>query len=193
LVQTGVVAPDSSIIPSMLGGLSATATYGPNFLNLPSAVEIGVSDLLQGDLLICNNIVNSAYYTFKNTKPFGLVNAANYELVDEIVESSAFVSGQGGYKDMTRCAGACAILVWVEGLPPSTTPIIQIEHIIHLEGSPTLPANGSTGNIVPSGASSACVGSTAIVEAAIGKLALNSVKYLARNSNFIKSFAGMLI
>jgi len=143
LIQTGATAPDSNIIPSMTGGYPYTALFGSNFINLPSAVEIGISDILQGDLQICNNVVNSAYYTFKSTAPVGFVNAAGYQEADDIVESSAFATGQGGYKDLTRCNGACAILVWAEGLPVSSN-VFQIEHIVHLEGSPVL-ANGVAG------------------------------------------------
>lgn len=147
-------------------GMTRQLLSGSAFINLPTAVEMAATELIGAEVVVCNQIINPSFYDFKSTAAFG--SLASYAVGDELVVGSLATVGSVGYKDATRSRGGCAIMVWGEGMPASI-PCFTVEHIIHLEGTPTI-AN-TTGLIVPSSLPTSVNGSTAIVEQAIVKLA----------------------
>jgi len=62
-----------------------------------------------------------------------------------------------GYKDDTRCFGACGINIYYEGVGGSNA--FQIEVIYHLEGSPQL-STGTNNIPIPSNKPKQVIGST---------------------------------
>lgn len=163
-------------------GLTTGMLNSTDILELPSAREFVVQDIMTGDIAINPMVTNPAFYGFKTTQAAGQLNAT-YSFGDDVQQNAAAGSVTTSFKDLTRCNGGSAILVYGEGFPPNSS-VLQIEHIIHLEGSPIPITGSSTQTLVPSATPMAHVGSTAMVEQALGVLAKQAFQFVVRNSTF---------
>lgn len=192
LTQVGLSA--NVIVPIL--GVPVNNLFSSNILQLPTAQEFAVQDLLHGDLEVTGMYTNSSFWQFKtNVDSIAILGSANSG--DSLVSSSLGVVIANGYKDITRCCGASSIVVYFEGFPTTTTNNILVETIYHIEGSPQLAANAS--NIpVASCAEQIITGSTSAVEASMSVASkMNNVftwitkgaDFLARNSETITNVA----
>jgi len=152
-----------------------TVLASSTILELPTAFEITVQDLLSGDLEISGMYTNSNFWTFKANINQG---AAPNLMGDDVTVNGVGSVTSIGYKDITRCVGGCAIVIYYEGFPlPSTiSNMLQFETIYHLEGSPQLAVSG---NAIPVASMSVKpnVGSSVALE--------NSMQVASKESNVV--------
>lgn len=152
---------------SSIVGVPSSSLGSSSLLQLPSAQQFAVQDLLHGDLEVSGMYTNTSFWQFKTSLSGN--DATNVTRSGD----SAFVATVGGtiqavgYKDSTRMAGGCAIVIFYEGLPPGTTNAFQIETVYHLEGSPQLATDSITVPI-PSGAEKTIIGTTDVVDRSMG-------------------------
>jgi hypothetical protein len=146
-------------------GLSAAVLNSSSTLELPTAVELTVGDLLHGDLEISGMYTNSTFWSFKSTTLVSNPSSGTGS-GDDIAYNSLGVVTSGGFKDDTRCVGGSAIIVYYEGIPSTAQNAFQIETIYHLEGSPQL--SSAVNSIpVPSQLPKPHVGSVVAVESSM--------------------------
>jgi len=167
-------------------------------LNLPTAIEVSIGDLLSGDLELSGMYTNSSFWNFKSSR---------YDVVQETGTSYGFDSasvvstaiGRAGYKDLTRMQGGAGIIVYFEGLPAGVSNALQVETIYHLEGSPQIASTSNT-VLLPSTMPKAAIGTTSRVETSMKKASKlenavafidKGVKFLNKNQDVIKRVAGL--
>lgn len=178
LAMTGSVVTQQ-VCSYAVGTLTTSAV-----LNLPSCVELSFQDLLHGDIEIGGTYVSPRYFDFKasitpSSGPSGYVNA---DYVSATSVGAVSIGGSGD-RDPARCMGGCHIGIYVEGVPVST-PVLSVEYIYHLEGSPSLAASSNTP--VPSNLTDVIVGSTHIVESAIADTAgSNAFHWIEKGADFL--------
>jgi hypothetical protein len=132
---------------------------------------------------------NQIFYKFKN--PGQLQPTTGYNMIESgegmfnTTTSAITTNTSGEFQDNMSCEGGVALNILGEGL--GTGSAIQIEVIIHLEGTPAIT---SLGCITVSGAS-AYPGSTAAVESALNAASMNSpFKVLQTGLDFLKDNKG---
>jgi len=189
--------PIGDTVPTLFelaNGLSPDAVtpilgYAPNtldastVLNLPTAIEIPVSQLINNTVLVCGMYTSARYWDFKT-------------LLKDQASTGGFLDGDAvsylggaindvGWKDNTRMNGGCAIVVYFEGVPLSTANVIQVETIYHIEGqtvSTTVPgaltANGAVAEM----------GSTQDMEEGMRSVSTMSrvVRFLQTGADFVR-------
>jgi len=163
---------DANLANDILGMANVGLTGGA-FINLPTAVELGATEIIGSEIEVCHQIINPSFYDFKSTVAYGTLGS--YQVGDEVVQGALNVVGSVGYKDTTRSRGACAIIIWGDGLPVNT-PCFTVEHVMHLEGTPVI--NNNLGVVVPSSLPIAQNGSTALVEQAICALSKHAFRVI---------------
>jgi len=195
-ITTLAIATDSSFIPAFTGIPLATLASSA-ILELPTAFELTVGDLLHGDIQASGMYTNSSFWQFKTSLQSGSAGASIF-MGDEIDVVAGGVTGVG-YKDPTRCEGGCGLVMYFEGIPAATVNAFQVEVIYHLEGSPQL--NSAVNNVpVPSQRPKATIGPVDQVERAMitaskpGNI-FSWVKagalFLDKNKDMIKKIGGM--
>jgi hypothetical protein len=155
-------------------------------LQLPSAQLFAVQDLLHGDLEVSGMYTNTSFWQFKTTLNQGVPVTGALTGDSSTINTSTGVTTLTGFKDPNRMCGGCAIVVFFEGLPATTPNAFQIETIYHLEGSPQLASNANT-IPVPSGAERVLVGTTDVVDQAMGiasKLE-NVFTFISKGADFL--------
>jgi len=140
---------------------------GSGLLQLPSAQLFAVQDLLHGDLEVSGMYTNSSYWQFKTTDTQGIPYSGHRSGDSMSSNTTTGVIANSGYKDPNRMMGGCAICVFFEGVPASTANAFQIETIYHIEGSPQISTTAAT-IPVPSGAEKSIIGTTDVVDQAMG-------------------------
>jgi hypothetical protein len=152
-----------------LAGLPASVITSSTMLELPSAFELSVQDLLHGDVEIVGQYTSPSFFTLKSTgTSHGQQIMAGYfdsDALTAVASTGAPSPGGYGYKDPTRMVGGCGIYIYYEGMQFSVN-CLQVEYIYHLEGSPAI---GSSSNVTPiaSVQPQPVVGTTEMVEKAM--------------------------
>lgn len=170
-------------IVSPMVGINSVALESSVILETPTAFEFTVGDLMRGDIQLSGMYTNSNFWTFKSS--LGAGDAGTRVVGDEVSVTSSGVAS-GSYKDLSRCNGGCAIVLYAEGLPAGVLANIQIETIYHLEGTPQF-ASASNSMLVPSVGRKANVGTQNNVDIAMisSSLLKNSVKFLKEGAQFL--------
>lgn len=154
-LTSGVVNP--------IFGSGGTFIGSSSLLNLPTAQEFAVQDLLHGDLEISGMYTNSSFWQFKTLINNPAITSAG---VSGDSVTAVFATGINqiiGYKDLTRCHGGASIVIYFEGTPTTAgSNLFQVETIYHLEGSPQLGTDATVP--IPSTMMSNSIGSTLAVE-----------------------------
>lgn len=146
-----------------------TAVYNSAIENQPSGAQFGVQDLLHGDLQVVGSYTDPTYFKFKDVATMN-----NYS--STFVYGTEALSGGGtisnvGNSDVHNMTGGVAICVYYEGMPASTTKVLDIEYIYHLEGS--VAGASSKTSPVPSNQVASCVGTTVDIEKAMSAAGRN--------------------
>lgn len=189
-------ATGASILTPIFG--SASSTVGSSaVLQLPSAQQFAVSDLLHGDLEVSGMYTNSSFWQFKTSISTSTFTTGTQSGDSSLVASSGGIIQSTGYKDSTRMVGGCAIVLYFEGLPTGTTNAFQVESVYHLEGSPQLGVDSITVPI-PSGAEKTIIGTSDSVDRSMGiasrlenvfTFITKGADFLNRNSDAINKVA----
>jgi len=185
-IVTGAGGATTGSVFTPICGTPTSVLGSSAILELPTAVEFTVGDLLHGDLELSGMYTNSAFWSFKTT--LGVGSASGTEAMGDdlsLITASGLV-GTIGYKDLTRSNGAAGIVIYFEGLPTSTTNAFQVESIYHLEGSPQIAASANT-SLVPSITRKSSVGTSVGVEQAMTKASAidKVVKFIGQGANFL--------
>lgn len=177
-------------------GLPISQIDSSSIIELPTAVQLTVGDLLKGDLEVSGMYTNSNFWSFKSTNLNG--STATSFLGDEVQQASGVVTSIG-YKDDTRCVGGCAIVAYWEGVPAGSLGW-QFETIYHLEGSPVL-SSGVNNIPISSSPPRANIGSMATVESAMShasklsnvyEIIHTGMNFLNDNKNILRTGASLL-
>jgi len=178
IIQSPIIG--SSI--TSITGLPVSQIDSSGIIELPTAVQLTVGDLLKGDLEISGMYTNSNFWTFKSTSLYG--TTATSIIGDEVLQTNGSVSSLG-FKDDTRCVGGCAIVAYWEGMPVGSLGF-QFETIYHLEGSPVISA-GVNNIPIASSVPKPNIGSMARVESAMSEASKISNVYEIINTgmNFL--------
>jgi len=167
-------------------GVPASALNSSAILQLPTALEFTVGDLLRGDIELSGMYTNSVFWSFKVPAAFTTM-FTSLNVGDEVGVNSTGVASQAttGYKDSTRMNGGVGIVLYYEGIP-LTTSAFQVETIYHLEGTPSITSSSAT-KPSPSNTCKPYPGTSAEVDK--GLSAVNGidkvVKFVDRGANFL--------
>lgn len=187
-IPSYVTLLNSSVSPLLdATGVNSAVLNSSAILDLPTASELTVGDLLHGDLQLSGMYTNSVFWSMKNTVFQG--SAPGFSIGDEVQVATATNTVVGtGYKDDTRCVGGCAIVIYYEGLPlpGGISNAFQFETIYHLEGSPAL-SSSTTSVPVPSSPMKTNTGPMAAVESSmvVASNENNVVKWISKGANFL--------
>jgi hypothetical protein len=136
----------------LLGGIGVVRAGTASILNLPGAFEISMGDLGARDIFLSSKPTSASYSQFHTA----ISGATYYTGTTPIAQGdNDLVNPAGGIisvdtSDMLDFSNMSGWLVHGEGYPNVISPIIDIEFIMHFEGT---PASGplSTPSPVPSG------------------------------------------
>lgn len=165
-------------------GLNVSSVYSSTLLNLPTAFEITAQDLLRGNLQISGMYTSSDFWDFRST--IGTATDGTFVSGDQFSAAAAGTSTTNvGYKDITRCRGGCAVVVYYEGFPSNTENLIQAEVMYHLEGSPNI--SSGTGLLAPSSQHQPHVGSTNDVEHGLRAVSTvgRAIQFVTQGAQFL--------
>lgn len=169
--------------------IDAGTLNSSNILELPTAFEITVQDLLHGDVELSGMYTNSNFWAMKSTAQNGALSTTVFTGDDVAINANgttAFTS----YKDSTRSTGGCAIVCYYEGIPNPASSLVnnvfQFETIYHLEGSPQI-SNTSKGIPIPSSMPKADIGPMNAVEASmcVASKENNVVHWITKGATFL--------
>jgi len=185
-IVTGASGAIIGSVYTPICGSPASVLGSSAILELPTAVEFTVGDLLHGDLELSGMYTNSSFWSFKTTLGAGSASGTQVMGDDLSLITLTGLVGTVGYKDLTRSNGGAAIVIYFEGLPLSTTSAFQVESIYHLEGSPQIASSLNTA-LVPSIVRKATIGSSVGVEQAMTKASSidKVVKFIGQGANFL--------
>jgi len=180
---------NASVTSSILTPVFGTPTAqlgGSGLLQLPSAQIFAVQDLLHGDLEVSGMYTNSSFWQFKTTETAGIAYSGHRTGDSMSSNTTTGAILNSGYKDPNRMPGGCAICLFYEGIPASMANAFQVETIYHIEGSPQISATAST-IPVPSGAEKSIVGTTDIVDQAMGVASKleNVYTFITKGADFL--------
>jgi len=167
-----------------LFGMPLSLLNSSSTLELPTAIELAVQDLLHGDMEISGMYTNSLFWSFKSTSTYG--SNGTQVFGDEVLYNvTGGTSSSIGYKDDTRCVGGCGINIYFEGFPSGSLGF-QVETIYHLEGSPVI-STGINNIPVPSNKQTVVIGSTTSVEKAMSKASIidNVYEFIGKGTSFL--------
>lgn len=194
MIPIGDTVPSYNELTSMTNNAGLTSIFGmtpfvmatSNILELPTGFEVTVGDLLHGDLEIAGMYSNAEFWTFKTSVLSG-TNVTGQIAGDSVsVISSTGTINQVGFKDMTRCKGGAAIVIYFEGMPQANTNCFQVETIYHLEGTPNFSTTANNA-LISSVARKECIGTTNVVEQVMAKASKveNAVSWIEKGANFL--------
>lgn len=192
--ELSLTALNSPGLLTPIFGATTSAIGSSAILQLPSAQQFAVQDLLHGDLEISGMYTNTNFWSFKTMVANG-IPTANFGMGDSSVNSN--VTGQfavNDYKDPTRMVGGCAIVIFYEGMPVNTANAFQLETVYHLEGSPQLSSSSNT-SPVPSGAEKTEVGTIDVVDRAMGVASRleNVFTFITKGADFLNRNSPQII
>lgn len=192
-LTTQVLLPTDGAAVRLLGGLTPAEANSSGIIQLPGAFETSLNDLAVKDILLLPKPSAPAWQTFHTTATNTTFNAT---VVDG--DSSGYNTAGAAIitdnSDTIDCSGWSGFIVHFEGLPAAATPVIDIEYIYHVEGTPQI--NGiNTFAPVPSGMTMSSISSIAfnrvmdyasrlpwgrMVDAGVSNLGLLAQGYLSK-------------
>jgi hypothetical protein len=143
--QLATTGPLLSLITD--NSLSYVNTYGLNsLLQFPDSDEYAFQELMNEDVRVIGKVCSAHHTDFKSvTSNFGFNTTMN--VVEEgglDTTAGALIAAAGG-PQTCDCGGRTLILINIRGLPTSVTyPILDIEVIMHIEGTPPAVTTAST-------------------------------------------------
>jgi len=179
-------AATASTIFTPIFGIANSYLNSSDILELPTGFEVTVGDLLHGDLEIAGMYSNANFWSFKTTVGNG-VPAVGYSSGDSAtVLTSASTVSSVGYKDLVRCNGGAAIVLYYEGIPTTAQNAFQIETIYHLEGTPNFSSTANNA-LISSVAKKSSIGTSVGVEQAMSKASKvdNAVRWIEKGAQFL--------
>lgn len=137
-LQTG-----SGTSTRLLGGVPYASANSSAILNLPGAFEMSMSDLGMQDLVLLPKPTSPHYQVFRSS-----VSGYGYTATGVFGDQAAYnAAGAMQYTDIgaiTDAAGLSGFIIRIEGIPTtSVTPLVDIEYVYHLEGTPSLGAGAA--------------------------------------------------
>jgi len=165
-------------------------------LQKPGTIEVAVNDLMHGAIEISMVPTSPIFYKFKNPG-VQQYNTSNNQYVIENGEmfynsSTGLVAGaasSGEFTDNMDMTGGVAFNVLAVGLPSAATtqPILQVEIICHLEGTPSI---STASNVISLSGADVARGSTQAVDAVLAKARDGGYwRFLKSGSDFLNSVA----
>jgi len=167
-------------------GIDQAYLNSSNILELPTGFEITVQDLLHGDLQIAGMYSNANFWTFKTSVTQGGPTLTTVAGDSASYNSAGSTVASVGYKDIVRCQGGAAIVLYVEGIPAGQPNAFQIETIYHLEGTPNFSSTANNALISSTG-KKVSIGTSVGVELAMAKASKfdNAIHWLERGAQFL--------
>lgn len=148
---TQALTANSGSAYRLLGGLTPPEAASSIILQLPGSFEISLNDLATKDLLLLPKPSAPAWQIFHSTDGLATYNATYFQS-DNQLTNAAGASIVDDIADVLDCTGWSGFIIHFEGLPATATPVIDIEYIYHIEGTPNVNAS-SASSPVPSGLS----------------------------------------
>jgi hypothetical protein len=124
---------------------SLTNGFGSDILELPAAEEFTVQDVIANSIHLNCQPVTPAAFDFHNS-----LNFIGYNAADNLVGGNAYVITTGTIAAGNDAISSESAIGWdaymlrAEGLPISVTNCLEIEYVIHYEGTPKLPSGAGT-------------------------------------------------
>ncbi|APG77207.1 hypothetical protein [Hubei narna-like virus 9] len=172
-------------------GIDPVFLGSSNILELPTGFQLTAQDFLHGDLE-CGGMYSAAdFWDFKTTRDIGKLNVGGSPGTiftgDDVAVTTSGLNYGIGYKDMTRCRGGSAIVIYFEGMPSNQIEnFFQVETIYHLEGTPNF-SSISNNALISSTARKTAVGTTQNVEQVMAKASKveNVFTWIDRGADFL--------
>lgn len=176
-------------------GISPQFLGTSNILELPTGFQLTAQDLLHGDIEIGGMYSSADYWDFKTTQKVGVLADGfpiHVETGDSVAVRTDLSTGATspalvGFKDMTRCRGGSAILIYFEGMPGSqVVNQFQVETIYHLEGTPNFSSTENNA-LISSTARKTSVGSSHTVEQVMTRASKmeNVITWISKGADFL--------
>jgi len=179
-------------ISESIYGIDVAFLATSNILELPTGFMLTAQDLLHGDVEIGGMYSSADFWDFKTTRVTGVLGQSQQtgqlNAGDDIVTTGAQGTAWAtGYKDLTRCRGGSAIVIFFEGMPASqVSSFFQVETIYHLEGTPNFSSQNNNA-LVSSTARKTSVGTTQNVEQTMAKASKmeNVITWIEKGADFL--------
>lgn len=189
-----------SRIFSRMGIPSPAACSTASLQLLPVSKDFTVGEIVGANELEVNfSVYSPDFFKFKTVIFSAQYDAALTSEFDDMLVSAAGVVNMtaSGNKENTQIDGGSAIILWCEGFPGGAAPQIEVDVVLHLEGTPIISASAgttTTGGVYPENDNPprAARGSTALVESQIS-MALDNPDYLIREVSSTKGSGGASI
>jgi hypothetical protein len=147
-LNSTVLSSGSAADSRLLGGIGVVRAGTASILNLPGAFEISMGDLGARDIFLSSKPTSASYSQFHTS----ITGATFYTGTTPISQGdNDLVSPTGGIisidtSDVLDFSNLSGWLVHGEGFPTVSSPIIDIEFMMHYEGT---PASGPLGTAAP--------------------------------------------
>jgi len=179
-------------ISESIFGIDVAFLATSNILELPTGFQITAQDLLHGDLEIGGMYSAADFWDFKTTRIMGKLGQSQATGMLNSGDDVTTTGAQGtawatGYKDLTRCRGGSAIVIFFEGMPASqVNSFFQVETIYHLEGTPNFSSSNNNA-LISSTARKTAVGTTQNVEQVMAKASKieNVITWIDKGADFL--------
>jgi hypothetical protein len=168
-------------------GVTPTAAATSAMLQKPSSLEFTFSDLMRGSIefhmVPCNPAL---FYKFKNPGNQNPTSGSQMAITGEdyFSTTTGLVAGPntGEFAENMSMDGGVALNILYEGVPLNVS-VLQVEVIIHIEGTPYINTTGPT---ISPGNATANAGSTESMERTVSSCTRNGMfKFIKTGMNFL--------
>jgi hypothetical protein len=147
-VLNGITALPANLA-RLFGGVPPSVAVSSAILELPGSYEISFPDMDKGDIMLCTRPITSASTAF-HTPIIGGGYSTSQSVGDVSLDTNATGTINNlDFADVMDMSGFAGFLVHFEGVPSATQPILDIEYIYHLEGTPSISVVASNSAVLP--------------------------------------------
>lgn len=177
----------SSFYMNSTTGVTPTAAATSAMLQKPSSLEFTFADLMRGSvefhMVPCNPAL---FYKFKNPGNQNPTSGAQMAITGEdyFSTTTGLVAGPntGEFAENMSMDGGVALNILYEGVPLNIS-VLQVEVIVHIEGTPYINTSGPT---ISPGNATANAGSTESMERTVSSCTRNGMfKFIKTGLNFL--------
>jgi hypothetical protein len=133
----------------LFGGVPVAVAVSSAILELPGSYEISLPDMDKGDILLSTRPISAASSTFHTPITGGAYNATQTSADVLLATNTTGTLNAYDFSDVLDMSGFAGYLVHFEGVPNATQPIVDIEYIYHLEGTPSISVVATNTAVLP--------------------------------------------
>jgi hypothetical protein len=135
ITGAGMTNPNS--YSTFLGGILPGVAGSGAILELPGAFEVSMTDLGREAVILPFKPASSISSVFHGTDVVTSYNATQFVASNELITGLG-VASSATNTDVANAAGFTGWIIFIDGLPVTTSNILVVEYVYHLEGVPSI-------------------------------------------------------